>query len=153
MACQHLIYCYSSPFLDSLLQIAWYIGLHGTVKVCKVYFIFVHGKAVLTKTIQMKITGCFGSLYSARPVKITSLITNCAIVFQDTSRRYENKAGTFITGIDVNSKVQDWVKDDTDGHKPASHSYSPHTFILNMSALGALEPWVESASLLTAQIC
>lgn len=26
-------------------------------------------------------------------------------VFQDTSRRYENKAGAFITGIDVNSKV------------------------------------------------
>lgn len=28
-----------------------------------------------------------------------------AFVFQDTSRRYENKAGAFITGIDVNSKV------------------------------------------------
>lgn len=26
-------------------------------------------------------------------------------VSQDTSRRYENKAGAFITGIDVNSKV------------------------------------------------
>jgi len=26
-------------------------------------------------------------------------------LFQDTSRRYENKAGSFITGIDVTSKV------------------------------------------------
>lgn len=29
-----------------------------------------------------------------------------SFIFQDTSRRYENKAGAFITGIDVNSKVQ-----------------------------------------------
>lgn len=29
----------------------------------------------------------------------------CLSVSQDTSRRYENKAGAFITGIDVNSKV------------------------------------------------
>lgn len=39
-------------------------------------------------------------------------------VLQDTSRRYENKAGAFITGIDVTSKVR--------------HKHSPptqHTFL------------------------
>lgn len=34
--------------------------------------------------------------------------------FQDTSRRYENKAGAFITGIDVNSKVRSPL--DRQGH-------------------------------------
>lgn len=36
---------------------------------------------------------------------VCSVVILMIVLFQDTSRRYENKAGSFITGIDVTSKV------------------------------------------------